>query len=193
MKPFTNQFPLTAYWEQGPNGGPALKAYKCPAGVWTIGFGLARNLPDSIPITEGMTCTEEQAKDWLNYCLSSLFTHIFHGTFKGELAWHQVAAITDYAYNCGMNAFPALLSYLKAGDIESASHEFLNGIYAKGKPLMGLLLRRISDYNTFTTGLYVAYEKGDPITPELKSLLLLKNGHNDAAVKMINSFKEIGG
>ena len=34
-------------FEQGPKGGPALESYKCPAGVWTIGFGHTKNVhPD---------------------------------------------------------------------------------------------------------------------------------------------------
>ncbi len=30
--------------EQGPGGGVALKAYLCPAGVWTIGWGRTRGV-----------------------------------------------------------------------------------------------------------------------------------------------------
>lgn len=32
--------PLVKKWEAGPGGGVALSAYKCPAGVWTIGWGI---------------------------------------------------------------------------------------------------------------------------------------------------------
>ena len=31
-------------FEQGPKGGPALESYKCPAGVWTIGFGHTKDV-----------------------------------------------------------------------------------------------------------------------------------------------------
>ena len=39
--------------------GCRLKAYKCPAGVWTIGYGHTKG------VTEGMTITEEEAEDLL--------------------------------------------------------------------------------------------------------------------------------
>ena len=31
-------------FEQGPKGGPALESYRCPAGVWTIGFGHTKDV-----------------------------------------------------------------------------------------------------------------------------------------------------
>ena len=41
----TTQF--ISEFEQGPKGGPALESYKCPAGVWTIGFGHTKGVhPD---------------------------------------------------------------------------------------------------------------------------------------------------
>jgi lysozyme len=42
---------LIASFEQGPGGGPALQAYLCPAGVWTIGYGHIANVKpaDTLP------------------------------------------------------------------------------------------------------------------------------------------------
>lgn len=39
--------------------GCRLKAYKCPAGVWTIGWGRTER------VRRGDTCTQERADDWL--------------------------------------------------------------------------------------------------------------------------------
>ena len=38
-------------FEQGPKGGPALESYKCPAGVWTIGFGHTKDVHPGEHIT----------------------------------------------------------------------------------------------------------------------------------------------
>ena len=40
--------------------GCELEAYKCSAGVWTIGYGRTKN------VKEGDTCTQEQADKWLD-------------------------------------------------------------------------------------------------------------------------------
>ena len=37
--------------------GCELKAYKCPAGIWTLGFGQTKS------VTEGMVWTQQQADD----------------------------------------------------------------------------------------------------------------------------------
>ena len=39
--------------------GCRLTAYRCSAGVWTIGFGHTKG------VSEGDTCTQEQANAWL--------------------------------------------------------------------------------------------------------------------------------
>jgi len=180
MKVFDSQIDLTAHFE-----GFCLRAYKCPADVWTIGFGETN--PDGKPVGQNMVCTLEQATKWLQMRLSRLTLH-FEDKYNTETL-AQGRALADFAYNLGENAFPTLLKYLKAGDVQSASHEFLDGFYVNKKPLLGLLLRRISNYHTFITGEYKAWEKGDLITPEIKSILVLKNGHNDLALEMINKLE----
>lgn len=180
MKVFDNQVDLTAFWEKFEP-----KAYKCPAGVWTLGYGAT--MINGKPITPDMTCTEEEARKWLDTRIGSLYNNLIDKMNQPDkIEYHQYMSLCDYAYNCGLNAFPSLLSYLKTGNIESASHEFLDGFYVNKRPLLGLLLRRISEYNTFCNGTYIKYEKTDPISSQLKSLLLLKNGHNDAAIEIIN-------
>lgn len=191
MKTFSNQIDLTAYWEQGPNGGPALKAYRCPAGKLTIGYG--ETLPDGGAIKEGMICTEHQATTWLINTLTYLEVFLQKKLGFIALGENKYDALKDYAYNAGINAFPSLLMKLKVRDIQAASLEFLDGLYVGKKPLLGLLLRRISEYNTFVNGTYIAWEKGDPISQDLKNKLLAKNAKNQDAVNMINQLKVQGG
>ena len=44
--------------------GCQLKAYKCPAGVWTIGWGTTEPI-NGVAIHEGMTITQKQADELL--------------------------------------------------------------------------------------------------------------------------------
>lgn len=183
MKTFTNQLDLTAFWE---SFSPT--AYKDAAGVITLGYGQARTLPDGTPITPDMTCTEEQAKEWLKTIFEdkSYVVHWHYGLLEGA----KLDAITDYCYNVGLGQSPNLCNALLAKDYDAASTELLNAIYVKGKPLLGLLLRRISEYNTFLTGQYIAFEKGDPISQDLKDKLLSMNS-NPQGIAMINDLKVI--
>lgn len=185
MKTFSNQVELTAFWE-----GFRGKAYKCPAGIWTLGYGTTRIQGDE-PVVEGDTCTKKEALQDLTFhfnYLSGKMTKLIKNYVKLEIS--QMDAIEDYAYNAGENAFPALIKKLNMGDTEGASLEFLDGIYVAKKPLLGLLLRRISEYNTFINRWsYVAWEKGDPISQDLKNKLLTKNAKNQDAVNMINQLR----
>lgn len=140
---------------------------------WTLGFGKA------IGILPGMSCTENIAYKWLREEFANIRVKLPIITTLSE---HQMNAICDLAYNIGPNGFPKLLAALKGGDMIEASTEFLDGFNAN----MGLLLRRISEYNTFCNGTYIKYEDTDLISSQLKSLLLLKNSRNDAAIAMIN-------
>ncbi len=181
MKTFSNQVELTAHFE-----GFSAKAYKCPAGVWTFGFGTTRI--GGKPITEGMTCTQAEALKWLEKDLGRAKTDI---KTKGVIVASstELDAMADYAYNCGVNAFPSLIACMKRADRAGASLEFLDSIYVAKTPLLGLLLRRISEYNTFVNGTYIAWEKGDAISQDLKNKLLAKNAKNQDAVVMINQLR----
>ena len=60
-------FELIKKWE-----GLSLKAYKCPAGVWTIGYGTTF-YPDGSKVKEGDTCTKEEADGLLLwYCTTKI-------------------------------------------------------------------------------------------------------------------------
>lgn len=79
-----------AEFEQGPKGGPALEAYLCPAGVWTIGFGHTKN------VHKGDTITRQEAYDLLE---------------KDLIRFHDdLAALVNIPVN--ENQFIALLSFV---------------------------------------------------------------------------------
>ena len=48
------------------------KAYRCQAGVWTIGWGTTR--VNGQPVREGMTCTPSQAMQWKATDIASVDT-----------------------------------------------------------------------------------------------------------------------
>ncbi len=179
MKIFNSQVELTAYWE-----GFKANAYQDVGGIWTLGYGFTTW--NGEPVVEGMSCTEIVALNELSKIINHLMI-ILSSAFETENL-NMIYPIVDYGFNVGLGGYPKLRNNMRKKEYSFASHEFLNGFYVKGVPIEGLLLRRISEFNTFTSGSYVAYEKGDQIDPKVISLLNLMNT-NPAGLKMINNLK----
>ncbi len=86
---------LIAEREQGPKGGVALEAYRCPAGVWTIGWGETDN------VRPGDTCTKEQADRWLCEDLTERAAMV-RKVCTVEPSPNELGAMVSLAYNIGM-------------------------------------------------------------------------------------------
>lgn len=141
---------LIAEREQGPRGGPALRAYKCPAGVWTIGWGRTRG------VQPGMTCTEAEADRWL--CDEIAERALQVGALTTEYAGpNELGAMVSLQYNIGAEAF-ARSSVLKAhnrADKQAAARAFalwnkarVNGVLTV---LPGLTSRRAAEAALYLT------------------------------------------
>ena len=113
-----------------------LKAYKCPKGVWTIGWGHTGG------IKEGDTCTREQAEAWIRSDLQSAQTGLA-GFINVPVSANQFIALLSLAFNMGsmgvVDKCPKMLRALNAGDYETAADEFLD---VTNGGLAGLVARR---------------------------------------------------
>ena len=132
---------MIAKEEQGPNGGPALKAYKCPAGVWTYGFG------ETEGVRPGMTCTETEAWQMLCRSLKSRAQAIT-AMLTEHATPNQLAALASLAYNIGLEGLrkSTVLKAHNRGDFAAAARAFalwnkarVNGVLVE---LGGLTARR---------------------------------------------------
>ena len=112
------------------------KAYKCPAGVWTIGYGHTLNVKPNDVITEAQASTllEEELQDYAAKVAKIVPT----------ANQNQFDAMVSFAYNLGVNALgtSTLLKKHLAGDYKGAQAEFLRWDKANGKVLAGLTKRR---------------------------------------------------
>ena len=106
--------------------GLRLSAYKCQAGVWTIGYGHTK------AVTKGDVITEEKAEELLLDDLS-IFEKGVSSLVKVELNENQFSALVSLAFNIGLGNFQksTLLRLINAGDFPSASKEFTRWSYAK--------------------------------------------------------------
>lgn len=83
--------------------GLRLQAYKCPAGVWTIGYGNTRH-PDGSPVKAGDIITEAQADAYLNDYLIKEVYPIF-GKIPYNLTMWQKEALASLIYNWNASGF----------------------------------------------------------------------------------------
>lgn len=124
--------------------GCRLSAYKCSAGVWTIGYGHTED------VKEGDTCTEEQANAWLIEDIRNTQLLLAHYV-NVPVSEGEFVALVSLAFNVGVGALmkSKLLRKLNAGDREGAAEEFLDFDLANGKRIAGLTRRRKEEHDLF--------------------------------------------
>jgi lysozyme len=83
--------------------GCVLKAYKCPAGVWTIGFGNTF-YEDGMKVKEGDVITQQRADELAKYIVEQFATSI-RAMIKQPLNENQFSACVSLAYNIGTGGF----------------------------------------------------------------------------------------
>lgn len=126
--------------------GCRLQAYKCPAGIWTIGVGHTQD------VTEHDEITYERSRDLLRRDLE-LVKHNLAPFINVHVTEGQFVALVSLAFNVGVGYVvrqcPRLMRALNAGDAEACAHEFLDINRAGGKVLAGLTERRRAEAKLF--------------------------------------------
>lgn len=128
--------------------GLELRAYKCPADVWTVGWG--HTGPD---VYEGLVVTLGEAEVLLERDLRASESAINYSV-KVMLNQNQFDALVSLVFNIGAGAFKSstLLKLLNAGDFKGAADQFLRWNKSKGKVLGGLVTRRKKERELFLGG-----------------------------------------
>ena len=124
--------------------GLRLKAYKCPGGVWTIGYG------HTAGVKPGMVITKAQAEEYLKADLIA-FERYLNGLGLA-LNQNQFDALVSFIYNVGTGNFSnsTLLRKVRANPQEnSIMDEFLRWVYSKGRVLPGLQRRRLAEMKLY--------------------------------------------
>lgn len=137
--------------------GCRLTAYKCPAGVWTIGYGHTGAV-DGKPVAAGMTITAAKATQLLRSDLAR-FEAAVNSYVTAPITQGMFDALVSFSYNCGAAALKSstLLKKLNAKDYTGAADEFPKWNKAGGKVLSGLVRRRERERKLFI------YKYGDLI------------------------------
>ena len=124
--------------------GCELYAYKCPAGVWTIGYGHTKG------VEPGMQITDEDAHNMLVEELVEYESYINKLVIVG-LNQNQFDAMVSWVYNLGSANLQAstLLKVLNAGQYGEVPAQMLRWNKAGGKVLEGLTRRRQAEADLF--------------------------------------------
>lgn len=123
--------------------GCKLKAYKCPAGLWTISWGLTF-YPDGTKVKEGDVITQQQAEDYFNAVVDD-FAKKVDALIKSNVSENNFSALVSFAYNVGMGNFQrsTLLRKVNANPKDTTIRaEFMKWTRANGEVLKGLVRRR---------------------------------------------------
>lgn len=120
--------------------GCRLSAYRCPAGVWTIGYGHTLN------VRSGDKITQDQADKYLREDLKKFESHV--SSYNSKYMWTQSEfdALVSFAFNIGnITGLTAAGTRSKAQIADS----MLLYVRAKGVVLPGLITRRQAEHDLF--------------------------------------------
>ena len=128
---------LIKKWE-----GLRLKAYKCSAGKWTIGYG------HTTGVTKNLTCIQEQADAWLYTDCQSAMDAVNRWDTVYNWSQNEFDALVSFTFNCGSSNLKALL---KNGTRSRAQIATYLPQYRKagGKVVQGLINRRNEELALF--------------------------------------------
>lgn len=124
-------------------GGYILKAYLCPAKVWTISAGLTY-YPNGKRVKEGDMINIEEARTMFASVLKDFETAVWSAT-RDDINQNQFDALVSFAFNVGIGNFinsTLLKKVNKNPNDVTIADEFMKWVYAGGKELNGLKNRR---------------------------------------------------
>ena len=131
-------------------------AYVCPAGKWTIGYGITSGAGIGVNPTAGMRVTQEEAERHLKMALERFATQI-EPAIMAPINENEFGAFLSLAYNIGPSAFrkSSALRHFNEGNKNKAAESIalwnkatVNG---KRKVLQGLVNRRADEIALFNT------------------------------------------
>lgn len=146
--------------------GCKLKAYKCPAGIWTIGYGhtSAAGKPE---VTADLEISADDAIDILHRDLAKYEAGVVN-LLKVDVTQNQFDVLVDFAYNAGLGNLKSstLLKKVNAEDFDAVPDELMKWTRGGGKVLPGLVKRRQAEVSWWNAGTRDVSEQETRIEPD---------------------------
>ena len=137
---------LIKRWE-----GCKLKAYKCSAGVWTVGYGLTTSA-GFIEVGPDTVITQAEADWYLEKTVEKFLAEI-KPAITAPINENELGAFTSLAYNIGPTAFrkSSVLRHFNGGNKDRVPTSIRMWRKAGGKVVKGLVNRREAEVDLFLT------------------------------------------
>ena len=125
--------------------GCELAAYRCPAGVWTCGYGATGS-----DIRADTHFTQSQAEARLAKDIETAAKAVAN-LVRVPLTANQLGALASFVFNLGAGNFRSstMRRLVNQGQYEKAAQEFDRWIFASGRKLDGLVRRRAAEKALF--------------------------------------------
>ena len=126
--------------------GLRLEAYKCPSGVWTIGYGHTNG------VSQGMIISQDQADIFLRQDVANSEKYVNQYEPIYHFTQNQYDSLVSFTYNCGAGNLKKLLNggQRTIAEISNAIPNYNKG---GGKVLNGLVKRRADEKAMFDKGM----------------------------------------
>lgn len=157
--------------------GCRLAAYKCSAGVWTIGYG------HTAGVHSGMTITQAQADAYLQQDIAKFEGYVNNPAYvpiTANLNQNQFDALVSFAFNLGAGNLRKLCKGRTAAQIAQAMTQYCK---ANGKVLAGLRRRRAAEQALFNKPVSAATPAQNQNTEDY-NMKTIKKGSKGNAVKV---------
>lgn len=157
--------------------GCRLTAYKCSAGVWTIGYG------HTAGVHSGMTITQAQADAYLQQDTAKFEGYVNNPAYVSiteNLNQNQFDALVSFAFNLGAGNLRKLCKGRTAAQIALAMTSYNK---AAGKVLAGLKRRRAAEQALFNKPVSAAAPAQNQNTEDY-NMKTIKKGSKGNAVKV---------
>lgn len=121
--------------------GLRLKAYRCPAGVATIGYGWTKG------VRMGDVWTVQKAEEMLVEGVKPYAATVAKAIGKTPTTQNEFDSMVSFCYNVGEGAFrkSSVLRYHVRGQKKFAAEAFMKWVKGGGRTLPGLVRRRRSE------------------------------------------------
>ena len=157
--------------------GCRLAAYRCAAGVWTIGYG------HTAGVHSGMTITQAQADAYLQQDIVKFEGYVNNPAYipiTEQLNQNQFDALVSFAFNLGAGNLRKLCKGRTAAQIAQAMTQYCK---ANGKVLAGLKRRRAAEQALFNKPVSAATPAQNQNTEDY-NMKTIKKGSKGNAVKV---------
>lgn len=157
--------------------GCRLAAYRCAAGVWTIGYG------HTVGVHSGMTITQARADAYLQQDIAKFEGYVNNPAYvpiTERLNQNQFDALVSFAFNLGAGNLRKLCKGRTAAQIAQAMTQYCK---ANGKVLAGLRRRRAAEQALFNKSVSEAAPAQNTESEDY-NMKTIKKGSKGNAVKV---------